>query len=348
MSKSNAKKAEFRLFYAWQSDCPAATNRTAILVALRTAKKSLQVSRRIPIEIDEATRGQAGSPNIPETIRDKIRASDAFVADITTINNSARKGLRTPNPNVVFELGYAVAQLGWNRIILLFNKEHGTFPDDIPFDFDRHRASPYRLSIKNKKNTDAQRKLAELLTEAIGLIIKLQPPRPIAPSTEAEVRRQRDIDNVRWLMEQVSIATLDEMLDGLPKIQISRVFYFWDSFHAVYRSSQFHIEDRALRTAVENLYKGWAGCIAHDDEYRPSANPAKYVFEHPTDGASRLRLDRAWKETEASCKFLRKSLDALLSILRTRYYEVDIDKCSAAAWKAYVEDNRRTSISAPR
>jgi hypothetical protein len=70
---------------------------------------------KLKIILDEATRGESGSPNIPMTILEKIKVSDAFICDITTINSNAPEELRrTPNPNVLFELGFAVAHLGWS------------------------------------------------------------------------------------------------------------------------------------------------------------------------------------------------------------------------------------------
>lgn len=335
---------QFRLFYAWQSDSPTATNRDAIRAALRASRKVLEPRTRIAITLDEATRDEAGSPNIPQTILDKIRVSDAFVCDITTINKSAPKGLRRmPNPNVVFELGYAVAHLGWGRIILLFNEEHGTFPDDLPFDFDRHRASRYRLSTSDKKNSPAHNKLAGLLVEAVGMIIKLRPPRPTTRSSEDELRRQRDVANIKWLLEQVSIIALDEMINELPKFQISKIFYFWESFDSVYRSSLFHIHDEKLRKIIDAVHRSWDGCVSHGDDYKATSNAEKYVFETPYDAASRARLARSWKQIDSSRRLLRKSLDSLLSILRKHYLDVDIDQCSSVAWKAYVDDHREAA-----
>ncbi len=143
------KKSSFVVFYSWQSDLPDETNRRIIREALRDASSRLEEAfsqRQLRVVVDEATRGKPGSPNIPETILEKIRGADVFVCDITTINVGRPVDHRAvPNPNVAIELGYAVAHLGWNRIVMLFNTAHGTFPGDAPFDIDRHRASPYHF-----------------------------------------------------------------------------------------------------------------------------------------------------------------------------------------------------------
>jgi hypothetical protein len=102
----------FSVFYSWQSDLPDPSNRSLIRQALRAAASTVeQKEKNLIIEIDEATRSVSGSPNIPATILSKIAVADAFVCDVTTIN-SEQSGKKTPNPNVVFELGYAIANVG--------------------------------------------------------------------------------------------------------------------------------------------------------------------------------------------------------------------------------------------
>lgn len=64
---------------------------------------------------DEATRGVFGSPNIVAKIHEKIELCDVFVADITTVT-SPRAKRSCPNPNVGYELGFAVAHIGWDFV----------------------------------------------------------------------------------------------------------------------------------------------------------------------------------------------------------------------------------------
>lgn len=138
------EKRTITVFYSWQSDLPDESNRNFIRRALLNGADKISECR---ITIDEATRDTPGSPNIPKKILEKIRACDIFVSDITTINHSAERDRKTPNPNVVFELGYAVGEVGWDRIVMVFNREYGKFPDDAPFDFDRHRVYPYKMRV---------------------------------------------------------------------------------------------------------------------------------------------------------------------------------------------------------
>jgi predicted nucleotide-binding protein len=115
-------KLPFTIFYSWQSDLDAKYNRNFILDALEKAVKALGRDSSVTLDavIDRDTMGLPGSPSIVESITAKIAKSDLFIADISIIGPK-RKYRPTPNPNVLFELGYASAILGWERIILIQN-----------------------------------------------------------------------------------------------------------------------------------------------------------------------------------------------------------------------------------
>src|ERR1039457_1181459 len=239
------KEKSITLFYSWQSDLPDATNRRLIREALRAASSRLEaevaLGKGLRIVLDEATRNRPGSPNIPLTILEKIEAADIFVADITTINDGVPSTYkRTPNPNVLVELGYAVAHLGWGRIIMLFNRAYGKFPDDAPFDIDRHRASPYefrnditlRKSLPSSNQSVAKQAVVDLLYTAIKSIIEHNPNKArdtwhLSPS---QAKRQRDNTTLLNLLRVVHIPTLDEHIREAPHRISERLFFFWDYF----------------------------------------------------------------------------------------------------------------------
>jgi hypothetical protein len=114
-----------------------------------------------------------GSPKITETILEKIDASHLFISDITIINstlfNKFLKRRLTPNPNVLFELGYALNRLSWDRIICL-NNDYFSKIGDMPFDLQQNRISRYSFNGKDKKDK-AKKQLTDLLKTAIRGII---------------------------------------------------------------------------------------------------------------------------------------------------------------------------------
>lgn len=133
------------VFYSWQSDLPNKTNRGLIQKALEDAVKAIVSDETVTVEpvIDRDTQGVAGSPDIASTIFAKIVASDVFVADISLITDTDAKR-PSPNPNVLIELGYALRDLGHERVVLVFNQAYGDI-QDLPFDLRMRRVVPYNI-----------------------------------------------------------------------------------------------------------------------------------------------------------------------------------------------------------
>jgi hypothetical protein len=131
-------------FYAWQNDRPRATVRDLIRSAADAAIARLAHSMEVSDSprLDHDTLGEAGTPPISETIFQKIRQSAIFIADVTFVGNAlddeGRRTKRLPNPNVMVELGFAAAVIGWQRVILVMNKKYGS-PESLPFDLKNRR-----------------------------------------------------------------------------------------------------------------------------------------------------------------------------------------------------------------
>jgi hypothetical protein len=96
------------IFYAWQAQRPGKYNRYLIEEALERALKELEQDNEEPVEftLDQDARGVFGSPEISTTILAKIDDCAVFAADVTPVGTLIN-GKPTPNPNVLFELGYA-------------------------------------------------------------------------------------------------------------------------------------------------------------------------------------------------------------------------------------------------
>lgn len=175
---------KYVIFYSWQSDLPNNTNRGFIESVIKKAIDNLANSESYDLEpsIDRDTLGIPGAPNITQAITDKIRTCDAFVADISIVTGAKERNERpSPNPNVLLELGYAIALLGWEKIILFCNDIYGT-DEDLPFDIRQHRRIGYQLAQEEpkaaKKNTLAKHfkeRLVELLQSGKSNLSKKMP-----------------------------------------------------------------------------------------------------------------------------------------------------------------------------
>jgi len=125
--------AQRNIFYSWQSDTDKNLNRYFIEDCLKRAIKKLKQEDLFDLVIDRDTKNVPGMPDIGHTILEKITKSAVVVADLTFINPAAvRRSDERPvsNPNVLFELGYALGALSANAMIGVFclTKTYSTLP----------------------------------------------------------------------------------------------------------------------------------------------------------------------------------------------------------------------------
>jgi len=140
---------KFKIFYSWQSDLPGNKTRNFIRECIDEAIDLAQETETVEAERDEATTGTTGSPNIVTTLFSKIDNCDLFIADLSLCFTENQKGRKkSPNPNVMLELGYAVKALGWERVICLCNTDFG---NEYPFDIEHNRITDFSLEGKSKK-----------------------------------------------------------------------------------------------------------------------------------------------------------------------------------------------------
>ena len=137
------------VFYSWQSDLRETRNVTeaALEKAIRNLNRDLPIENAL--ELDQDTRGVAGWPEITSALFDKIDQCEVFVADITPINGPNSDFRITPNPNVLVELGYALATgLGRTRIICAINTHYLPNGDLRELPFDLRGSRPVQFTLK--------------------------------------------------------------------------------------------------------------------------------------------------------------------------------------------------------
>lgn len=190
------------VFYSWQSDVPARTNRSFIERALELAIKrvgadaALQpVVRETPLKLDKDTEGIPGSPPIADTILGKIENCAAFVADLTFVGESLRTLQNTrsvrkrlfPNPNVLLEYGYALRCHGHDRMIAVLNTAYGeSHTDNLPFDL-RHLRWPIKYHLADDADADQKEAALEALVSSLTGALKLIIEAHTAPDASASV-----------------------------------------------------------------------------------------------------------------------------------------------------------------
>lgn len=338
------------IFYSWQSDIIPECNWKAISQALAASIPTLEAAfSEIKVYVDEATRDLTGSPNIPASIFEKIASADIFVCDITTINSG--KGIRsTPNPNVLVELGYAVALVGWPRIILVFNKNFGKFPSDVPFDIDRHRITDY--TVKDKADLNGKGQLRALLTKSLEAILRSNPPRPTYRHQES-VKRERDIKVLTNLFSNIYIPLFDQFLADAPGQIDTRILHYWHGFDGYFKSSHYHLHDKKAHDYIKIIHESWEKSLSFDHLYRDGAGEYIQLFGQSTSYWAPARTPSekekkhqeyiSMKQKEAqelpileeAIKTLRENSKALLDYIHDEYLEIDLNETSKAALENY-------------
>ena len=131
----------FTVFFSWQSDVPENSN--FLRSFIKTSIKNLETTQNVNVLYDEASRSVVGSQKVEEVILEKIRACDVFIADITPITKieteeGEKKRIKLlPNPNVAFELGYAMHCLPMEQVLIVLPT--GISHGQLPFDFNHNR-----------------------------------------------------------------------------------------------------------------------------------------------------------------------------------------------------------------
>ncbi len=183
------QRDHYTVFYSWSNDNDQRVCRSFIRTALDMACRNLTIEleeAERPIQVDQDTQGQGGSPAIMETIERKIRECDVFVADLTPAVVQKRPDGTAriiPNPNVMYELGYANRSIGTDRVITVLNtafagaaraSDRRLRDNALPFNL-RHRRFPICYEIEEeecRKLLKAERdQFVKSLVKRIGLII---------------------------------------------------------------------------------------------------------------------------------------------------------------------------------
>ena len=168
------ERFHYGVFYSWQSDSNPKYNRNFIEDALKRAIKEVDKKKGDGplVSLDKDTRDIPGSPDITPAILQKIDRSICFIADATPVTTLNEKQIS--NPNVMFELGYALSTLSYERVVILCNTAYCNLKD-LPFDLGLKRVMAYKYDEKTSEDEKAEckKELTEDLIRALMAIVSL-------------------------------------------------------------------------------------------------------------------------------------------------------------------------------
>jgi len=225
-----SRKMKRTIFYSWQSDLPNSKNRSFIESTINKAISELRSKHfYAELSIDMDTNETPGTPDIVDTILDKISKTSLFIADVSIINPKSKRR-KTPNPNVLIELGYAAKAIGWERIICVYNSDYGDL-SDLPFDL-RHRR-PLVYSLSGQKKIDVKK-------EMVGKIIK---------TIENLFQKGLLFDEIQDLLKKEVDTEILTLINWLSKI----VFGYSEDTNLMLRAGQLlNIKDSKLESKLSD------------------------------------------------------------------------------------------------
>ena len=171
MFLSMTDNKSFTVFFSWQSDVPE--NSDFLRSFIKTSIKNLETPHNVNVLYDEASRSVVGSQKVEEVILEKIRAWDVFIADITPITRietkeGEKKRIKLlPNPNVAFELGYAMHCLPMEQVLIVLPT--GISHGQLPFDFNHNRLIEFDEQT-NPMDEEIEKSLAFCMKTRTSLI----------------------------------------------------------------------------------------------------------------------------------------------------------------------------------
>jgi len=329
---------KYNIFYSWQMDIPVENNKRPIELSIQEACINI-AKTNIDFEyiIDDATRDIPGSPSIPDSIFSKINASDIFIADITTVSHEC-DGKNFSNPNVLIELGFAISCIGWSRIILLYNKQFGKFPDDIAFDIAKNRILDFK--IKDKYDKSGYGMLLNQLVVAIKLIYEKNPKKPneILFIDDGKRKRANDINKIRELCNSLEYNTIDYFIKEFHNKFYDSIFFYFEEFKAKMENPYFYVYDGKIKLLLNNFLTLWKKSLSFGHKYRYTGKDV-FLFcmedsRSPDDSTILERIAKVQME-------LQNAFNELLTEIREKWLEIDLDECSKTAKTNYIEFHKR-------
>lgn len=174
MEKQINQQSLYTVFFSWQSDIDNKFNRNFIEDALEKAIKQINEEKHINLVLDKDTANRTGSPDIVNSILEKIDNATLIVSDVSIIDTLTTKSKYIVNSNIMFELGYAMSSLSDSRVLMVMNKAFGD-EKQLPFDLGLKRQISYYIDKTStlEKRKEEKHNLINKFKIAIESIVDL-------------------------------------------------------------------------------------------------------------------------------------------------------------------------------
>ena len=206
---------KYTIFYSWQSDTNPNFNWVLIRDCINSAVKNIENKGKLKgiffNELQESTSNIPGSPDIVETIEERIDNCDIFICDLTITNShdwilaalEANPDLPykfSPNSNVYGEYNRALGNLSSDVVIAVMNTFYGNPKKNdkiIPFDA-RQKRFPFQYTCASEDQIDEAKSILisffeNAIRESILKLIEEERYRYLPFITFAEHRKEYSV-----------------------------------------------------------------------------------------------------------------------------------------------------------
>ena len=207
----------------------------------------------------------------------------------------------------------------------------------MPFDVDKHRATPFKINDKSDKS--GKNELTKVLTTAIKSIIEKSPLKPHErKSVNPEDRkRQLDIENLEKLLSTIHIPTFDYFLDEAPDYIFGDIFHYFEGYKSIMRSNTFHIYNQEILNLLQKIYDNWQTLLSYGHRYDNTGSLKMYKFFFPNDQVGGAEAQQDLLMLFEIKVALTENFKELLKNIRENYLEIDLSELSKKALDEFVK-----------
>ncbi|MFS7190720.1 TIR domain-containing protein [Serratia proteamaculans] len=328
------------IFYSWQADLDYEINKNVIKAAISIAINKTNLSIEDAMNnflLDSDTTNRTGSPDIVNVILSKIDACSFFISDITPIA-VAENGKKIPNPNVLFETGYAVGKKTFERTLFVLNEAYGK-DVDMPFDLKTKRILSYTLHKEDgeDKKKEVIKRLASDVSKQLTAI--LNSPDLVDHDHDYEKqKRQRDLIKLKRFLENVSLKIISNHISrGMGEnVMHAGAFIVQTDMEGVCSFFSFRLNDSVLANFIEELRVNFNHSLSFGLHFT-FFNSNLYILKPHEDSV---------RDEYASCLGkLNESLVGLHDYIHDNYPEIDIEECNRVSYNKYIAELKNNTAS---
>lgn len=168
---------------------------------------------------------------------------------------------------------------------------------------------------------------------------KVQGPRKKKSKSKKEIKRARDLVQLKKVIYWLNSDVLDEFIDRLGYSRITLIgVTFLEGFERVVTSHGFHLYDRQLYQRIENLYRAWLDPVQYSGMMDESPNGKEAFFRMPGDIPTSSDQEKASINVGNAAMPLSRALKSFHDHVRNEYLEIDLSKVGRKALADYQKE----------